>query len=296
MISIITCSANPARLPALARNIEDTIGVPYELIPIDNTTNRYGICAAYNLGGSHAKFNYLCFIHEDVLFETKDWGLRLILHLQEPGVGLVGVAGGDARALVPSSWSVPIESKHIHLVQHYKYTAGETEHILVTDTAGEADRKKVVALDGVLLATRRDVFARFQFDDRNFPGFHGYDIDYSLQVNTAFGVYVVLDILLHHYSEGRPDRTWMRSAIRLSRKWRKTLPVSVNEEAPAVYQLHHWRSMRAFLERLAELDYNHFQRLYFLLYYSCNRFFNLRRIGSMGKFALFGDPHKKIAS
>jgi glycosyltransferase involved in cell wall biosynthesis len=296
MISIITCSVDTSRLNRLRSNIEETIGVPYELIPIDNSSNRYGICAAYNLGGSQAKYPYLCFMHEDILFETGNWGRLLIRHLQDPGLGLIGVAGGDARALVPSSWSVPIGSKQVHLFQHYKYKEGTPQHILETDAAGYADKKRVVALDGVWLATRKDVFLRYQFDADTFPGFHGYDIDYSLQVNTAYRVYVIFDILLHHYSEGKPDRTWIKSAIRLSSKWKSRLPVSVEQETREVYHLHHWQSMRAFLERLSELDYNYFQRLYFLVYYSCNRYFSLRRLGSMGKFTLLGSSDKKISS
>ncbi len=293
MISIITCSADPSRLARLSRNIEETIGVPYELVAIDNSGNRYSICAAYNLGGRQAVYPYLCFLHEDVTFETVGWGERVIRHLEDPVVGLIGVAGGDARSLVPSSWSVPIDSKQIHLFQHYKYTAGEPGLILETDGSGYADKKRVVALDGVFLGTRKDVFRQFVFDEGTFTGFHGYDIDYSLQVNTVYSVYVVFDILLHHYSEGRPDRSWVRSARLISKKWRRQLPVSVWPVTREVYHLHHWRSMRAFLERLSELDYNYFQILYFLVYYSCNRFFSWRRIGSMGKFTLLNLQGKR---
>ncbi len=286
MISIITCSVDPVRLEKFSQNVAQTIGVPYEIIPIDNSSNTYGICSAYNLGGSQAKYPYLCFVHEDVSFETEGWGHRVIAHLQDPSVGLIGVAGGDARAMVPSSWSVPIGSKHIHLYQHYKYTKGQSSLIRETDGADYLTRKRVVALDGVWLCTRQDVFQRFQFDNKTFTGFHGYDIDFSLQVNTAYAVYVVFDILLHHFSEGKPDRTWVKSAMLLSRKWRSELPVSVNLESREVYALHHWRSMRAFLERLKELGYPVPQRMYYLLYYSFNRFFSLRRVGSMGKYIL----------
>jgi hypothetical protein len=111
MISIIICSIDPCRLDQLNRNIEQTIGVPYELIPIDNSSNRYGLCQAYNLGAARAAYPILCFMHEDIAFETADWGLSVIRHLEDPSVGLIGVAGGDGRALVPCSWSVPVESR-----------------------------------------------------------------------------------------------------------------------------------------------------------------------------------------
>jgi hypothetical protein len=286
MISVIICSVDPSRLAKVSDNIGKTIGVPYELIAVDNASGRYGICAAYNLAGSRARYPLLCFMHEDIAFETRDWGQLVHRHFQDPEVGLLGVAGGDARALVPCSWSVPIGSKQIHLIQHYKYLKGISEHLLETDPSGYADKKRVVALDGLWLCTRKEIFARFQFDEAAFPGFHGYDIDYSLQVGRTSGVYVVFDILIHHYSEGSPDRSWLKSAMRLSRKWRRQLPVSVSPQPREVYSLHHWRSMRVFLQRLSDLDYNYFLILWWLVYYSCNRYFSVRRFASMAKFTL----------
>jgi len=286
MISVIICSVDPSRLAKVGDNIEKTIGVPYELISVDNSSGRYGLCAAYNQGGRQAKYPLLCFMHEDIAFETRDWGRLVNRHFEEPEVGLLGVAGGDARALVPCSWSVPIGCKQINLIQHYKYLKGISEHVLETDPSGYADKKRVVALDGVWLCTRKEIFDRIKFDDSTFPGFHGYDIDYSLQVSREFGVYVVFDILIHHYSEGRPDRSWLKSAMRLSNKWKKQLPVSVIPQTREVYSLHHWRSMRVFLQRLSDLDYNYFQILWWLVYYSCNRYFSVRRFGSMAKLKL----------
>ncbi|HMH22013.1 MAG TPA: glycosyltransferase [Puia sp.] len=293
MISVIICSVDPSRLARVSRNIGMTIGVPHEIIPVDNSSGRYGICMAYNIGGSQAKYPILCFMHEDISFETMDWGQRVCRHLEDPTVGLLGVAGGDARGLVPCSWSVPVGSKQINLIQHYKYSAGAPEHILETDPSGYADKKKVVALDGVWLCTRKDVFQKFKFDTATFTGFHGYDIDYSLQVSTGFQIYTVFDILIHHYSDGKPDRSWVKSAMLVSKKWRSRLPLSVTPQTKQIYSLHHWRSMRVFLERLSDLDYNYFQILYYLVYYSCNRFFSWRRLGSMAKFTLVNFLNKR---
>ena len=287
MISIIICSVNPAALDNVKKNIEETIGIPYEIIAIDNSKNQYGICKAYNMGAGRAKFPVLCFMHEDISFETANWGQLVCGHLADDRTGLLGVAGGDAKSLVPSSWSVPIISNEINLVQHYK-SDKPTERIVVTNPDVSGSRKKVVALDGVWLCTKKKVLDQFKFDEINFTGFHGYDIDFSLQVNTRYDPYVVFDIVIHHYSEGTPDKKWIDSAIGVSRKWKRHLPVSIYDLPMSSYRLYHWRSLQVFIYRLFNLNYSYPAILKFYLAYSFTRFFSARRFFSMGRYVLLG--------
>jgi hypothetical protein len=286
MISVIICSVNPVSLANIKKNIQETIGIPYEIIDIDNSKNQYGICKAYNEGGAKARFPILCFMHEDISFETQHWGDLVCRHLADDSTGLLGIAGGDAKSLVPSSWSVPIISNEINLVQHYKSNKAPVERIVTTNPNVPGPKKKVVALDGVWLCTKKEVFDQFKFDEINFAGFHGYDIDYSLQVNTRYDLYVVFDIVIHHFSEGTPDKKWIDSAIRVSSKWKHRLPVSVYHLPISSYNLHHWQSLQVFIYRLFNLDYNYFIIIKFYLVYSFTRFFSVRRFFSMGKYVL----------
>ena len=78
MISIIICSRNLGIDPKLSTNITSTIGCEYELIVIDNSQNKYSIFQAYNIGIEKSTSEIICFVHEDVLFHSKDWGKKLI--------------------------------------------------------------------------------------------------------------------------------------------------------------------------------------------------------------------------
>lgn len=285
MISIIICSADPSRLTQLKKNIEETIGVPFELIGIDNSVHRHGICKVYNEGGKKAKFPFLCFMHEDISFETRNWGAIACAYLENDAIGLIGIAGGDTKSLLPSSWSVPFASNEINIIQHYKFNKSEPKHIIETAGNGES-LKEVVVLDGVWLCTRREVFRQFRFDEETFTGFHGYDIDYSLQVGTRYKLAVTFDISLHHYSDGNPSRGWISSAVSLSRKWKRTLPVSTLSLTHRDYTFHHWRSMQVLLQHLFRLKYSYPAILKFYLSYSFTRFFSLRRFISAGKYIL----------
>jgi hypothetical protein len=284
MISIIICSANNENLLRVQSGIAETIGVPYELIVLHNEDGKYGICTAYNIGGARAKFPILCFMHEDVRFETLNWGNKVLQHFQDPQTGLIGVAGGDAKSLIPSHWSSKMISNEVHIIQHYRREPNATRHIRITGDRMSSNKVKVIAVDGVWMCTRKEVFETFMFDEKNFNGFHGYDIDFSLQVGNQFGVYVVFDILLHHFSEGSADINWLKSALKVSKKWRKHLPVSVYKSSEVDYLKHHWQTMQVFLQDMMMLKYPITKLGYYFLYYSFNRFFRPRQFLSMTKY------------
>lgn len=286
MISIIICSVNQQLLSKLTVNIEQTIGVAYEIIAINNRGANDGICKVYNKGAESAVFPILCFIHEDILFDTRNWGNIILQHFKDSKIGLLGVAGGDTKGLVPSSWSNSFISNEINVIQHSRIDSDIAAHIVITENNNHQRQKKVATLDGVFLCTRKEIFHQFKFDENNLKGFHGYDIDYSLQVLSKYDVAVIFDILLHHFSEGKPDKAWVGSALIISKKWRKQLPVSVHSLTPADFNFYHWKSLQIFLGKLFCLNYSYSQIIFYYITYSCTKYFTLRRFLSMGKYVI----------
>jgi GT2 family glycosyltransferase len=287
MLSIIICSRSETKFTEVCQNISSTVGIPFEIIKIDNAHGNYGICAAYNEGISRSVFPYLCFMHEDVSVKTRDWGKLLIKHLLDPSSGLIGIAGGDAKSRVPSSWSIPLDTNHIHLIQHYK----NGEQNLIRIGIGR-ESISAVAVDGVWMATRREVAIAIKFDQINFPGFHGYDIDFSLQVLQHFQVRVIPDILIAHFSEGNPDREWLKAASTLSNKWAGLLPVYSRRISKKEMTEHHWKTLWVFLSHMIRLDYPPLTILQQYLKYACCDQFHIRRFLSLCKY-LVTSLHKK---
>jgi hypothetical protein len=286
MISLIVCSVNPALVEQLRANVIETIGVPHELIVIDNRNTGDGICKAYNKGGKMAKYPVLCFLHEDVRFETKHWGSKIIAHLNNPDIGMVGFAGGDAKPLVPASWSSCFRSNQINIIQHFKLPGKSAERLLVTDIEPPTISRPVVALDGLFLATKKKIFESFPFDEHLLTGFHGYDIDFSLQVGRHYKMLVVFDIVVHHLSDGSLNTDWVDSQIILSKKWKKNLPVfaePVNNNQEVFY---HWKSFQIFMENLLRLGDPRLFILKNFVQFSFNRYFQLRRFLSLGKYVI----------
>ena len=222
MISIIICSRKPDISPSLKENIKNTIGVDYEIIAIDNSHNDYSIFSAYNTGVNQSRFPYLCFLHEDVLFRTENWGINLIKHLKDEKTGIIGVAGGKTMSKVPTSWSVG--GRCIHIIQHYNRKKAPSK--LVKEPKGFIGNcQPVVLLDGVFLAMRKELFNFVSFDE-TLSGFHGYDFDISAQsILAGYNNYVVYDILLEHFSEGHRDAFYYVNLINIHKKRENSLPL-----------------------------------------------------------------------
>ncbi|TAN12868.1 MAG: hypothetical protein EPN37_14685 [Chitinophagaceae bacterium] len=225
MISIIICSKDPRQLSLVVGNIRETIGIPYEIIAIENSSGKYGIGEAYNNGAKKAKYKYLCFIHEDIEFSNVGWGRNIISHFKDEELGLIGVAGSSYKSKIPSGWGGIQQFDYCNVYQEDK--ASDFSHLYSNPRNEEISR--VVVLDGVFLAVQKKVWEEVNFDQDIFTGFHCYDLDFSLRVLDHYEVAVVYDIVIRHFSVGRFDNEWLRWSLILQKKFKHKLPVFIQD-------------------------------------------------------------------
>jgi len=227
MISVIISSADATALQKVTENITATIGAPFEIIAIDNSKAQRGICAVYNEGARSAKFDILCFMHEDVIIETCGWGKSISnVFKNYDQVGLVGIGGATYKSLTPSPWSsYGIDTRYINLKQSYKYTDLRPE--LLYRNPDNMQLADVACIDGVFMCTTKNIFSSHQFDETTFKNFHLYDVDLSINIGRQHKVVVVFDILLNHLSEGRYDKLWLQDNLKLHEKWNNYLPINI---------------------------------------------------------------------
>ncbi|MBT0810563.1 hypothetical protein KIH41_04650 [Litoribacter ruber] len=229
MISIIICTINPTNLLNISKNIENTIGVPYEIVAIDNTQNPKGLTAIYNEGSKKAKYENVCFVHEDVKFQTQDWGKVILKIFTNEEVGLVGVAGSSHKPKIASGWgALGLQEKFIkiNLIQHFKFV--NQPPIKQYQNTENEKLAQVACLDGVLLISKKSIIEEFPFDEKLLKGFHCYDIDLSLAIGQKYKVAVTYEILIDHFSEGKTDVNWIADTILIHDKWKNILPISIN--------------------------------------------------------------------
>lgn len=290
MISVIICSVDRDALALVKDNIRSTIGVEHEIVAIDNLGTGKGICEVYNEGTALARYDILCFMHEDVVILTKDWGRKVKAIFDDATVGLLGVAGSTCRSLTPSGWFPPSEYGtapwRLNMIQGSKYNnAGQK-----TDYFNPANEKlsRVACVDGVWFCTIKNIARLVKFDSDLLKGFHGYDIDYSLGVSNSHQVMVTFDILLRHESEGNFDITWLKEIIKVQNKYKDQLPVSYDPLAlPDFENLERKASNRFLRENIKkkELSNNELSKVV-SMYFQKNQIGLLRYIKFLFKIVL----------
>lgn len=201
MLSIVVSSHNKSFFNALTKNIEHTCGTVTEIIKIDNP-GTMGLCKAYNKGALQASFPNILFLHEDVEFREKNWGQRLINHLNDAETGIIGLAGSSYVPVAPSGWFIAKQKNN-------------------------SQKTKAFAVDGVFLAMRLKHFKEFSFNE-NVQGFHGYDLDISLRVAKKYNNYIVNDILIDHFSAGKPNQQWLDNNIQIRKNIGNTYQNVIN--------------------------------------------------------------------
>lgn len=209
MLSIIVSSYQKDYFDQFSENVNLTIGenFVYEIIQIWNP-GAMGICEAYNKGAEQAKYDNLLFVHEDVFFETEDWGKILCNYLREDKTGCLGIAGSSIKTLFPTAWWEIKENDFLHLNQ--KYQNNQIREFRVSENNNE-----VILLDGVFIGVRKNVWKEIKFNENLLKGFHAYDVDFSVRVSKKYKNYVNNDILITHLSNGNVNKNWFEDIIKV---------------------------------------------------------------------------------
>lgn len=216
MISIIIASRDIHQLNQIKQNILETIGVDFEVISYNNSIDGKGICQIYNKCATQAKYNNLVFCHDDIIFHTVGWGVKLLNLLKHKSVGLVGMVGSVFKASAPTSWvSIPDE--------HYRSALSNFSRTNSTNSSTLHFFHEVAVVDGLFLGLRRSIWNKFRFNEE-LNDFHLYDIDLSYRIfQSNLKVVVPRQFYVEHRSEGSFDKNWLNQSIQWHLK--KDLPV-----------------------------------------------------------------------
>lgn len=210
--SIVCCSPDLARAGAARARLESLAAASgSEVVTIVAPAS---LASAYNQAARDARHEHVVFVHDDVEFVSADALGALAAAMRSADV--VGLAG-SARASGPAVlWS---GHPHLHGWVSYPAHSGEgyeaaplsLEHGVI---AG------MQALDGLLLACRREVVLGVGFDAATFDGFHFYDLDFCVRAHRAgWRLAVTTDVLAVHASRGGFGDTWQKYRERFQAKF-----------------------------------------------------------------------------
>jgi len=168
------------------------------------------------------------FVHNDVLFNTKNWGNRLLMHFNDRNndYQIIGIAGTDTIEENGVWWldeTNQMKTKGMYgIVNHDN---GLEEY---TSTYSQEFRgvKPVVAIDGLFMAV--DPFNIEEEFDLRFGMFHYYDIPFCISNYLAgCNIGVVTDIRVTHLSIGQVNGEWELNRLMFVNHFKDDLPLKL---------------------------------------------------------------------
>ena len=171
----------------------------------------------------------LVLVHQDAEIMTDGFCALIRQTLSEPEVGLVGCVGAvGVRSIAWWEASVTLAS----FINRYEEHGGGDLRSFSYDWSrapAYARTGEVETLDGFVLVLSPWVVRNIRFDE-TLSRFHGYDLDYCLQVRAAGRKVVTADFRAVHHRplEMVPDPgEWIEAHVRTAEKWSGRMGIGV---------------------------------------------------------------------
>jgi hypothetical protein len=209
--------------PGIRRNEEDG-SVRYVLPSIGSIAESYN--ATLDRAAERDDLEALVLVHQDAEIIDADLCAKLREALRDPEVGLIGCVGAlDVRSIAWWEGSVTLAS----FINRYEaHGGGDLASFSWSweEAPPWAQTGEVETLDGFVLAFSPWAVRNIRFDE-SLSRFHGYDLDYCLQVREAGRKVVTADFRAIHHREIEmlPDpEEWIEAHISVAEKWDGRMP------------------------------------------------------------------------
>ena len=203
--------------------IKKTSGIHnIEILPFENP-GKYSLTELYNTGLVQSNNDIVLFCHDDIKFDTKNWGRKLLNHFKRnTEFGIVGVAG---CRYMPKSGRWWEDFSKMHGAVYHEDGGKRWLSRYSKDIGNHLD--DVVLVDGLFFGVnKKKLFNKFNVD---VPGFHFYDVDFCFS-NHLSGVRigVCTDIKITHLSIGKTNDEWEKNRVIFAEKYKDVLPIKIN--------------------------------------------------------------------
>ncbi len=192
-----------------------------QIIPIENE-GKYSLPEAYNMILEQATNDIVVLCHDDIYFDSKNWGSKILKHFKRsPEYGILGLAGSTQLPLSAKWWEDFSKMKGI--VNH-EHGGKKWESKYSASLGNQID--DVVLVDGLFIAlNKKNIKQKF---NEEIKGFHFYDVDFSFRnfiEDVKIGV--MYDVRVTHKSIGETNDQWEQNRIIFAEKHKELLPVKI---------------------------------------------------------------------
>ena len=199
--------------------LKKTSGHPKVQIIQKINNGEKSLSRVYNEILEESENNIVVFCHDDLEFDTKNWGEKLTkLFERNPEYGIIGIAG--TTDLIDGRWWTLKESM-TGIVSH-KHEGKKWTNTYSSDQGNKL--KEVVVLDGLFFAVDKTKIVK-TFDE-SFSGFHFYEIPFCFE-NYLGGVKlaVTTQMRVTHMSIGQTNQQWEENKTQFEKRYKDNLPV-----------------------------------------------------------------------
>jgi hypothetical protein len=173
-----------------------------EIIPIENN-GEYSLTEVYNKIIEQSQNDIIVLCHDDIYFDTKNWGVKILNHFKRNGdFGILGMAGSVSLPKSGMWWE---DFSKMRGIVNHEHNGKKWESKYSENKGDGID--DVVLVDGVFIVVNKEkIKTKFNEDVK---GFHFYDVDFSFN-NFINGVKigVIYDVRITHKSIGQTNEKW----------------------------------------------------------------------------------------
>ena len=200
------------------------LGKNIEVIEYINN-GEYSLTELYNKGLKESKNELVIFCHDDIIFDTKNWGTKLNRVIKKNDeFGIIGIAGSRELPKSGQWWENP---NHMYGQVYHQHEGKKWLSKYSDKKIGFIDN--VVLVDGLFFAVRKSML-KCNFDE-SINGFHFYEVDFCFR-NFMEGVKigVTSDIDVTHLSIGMTNEEWDENRKIFAEKYKNNLPIKCSKD------------------------------------------------------------------
>ncbi len=202
--------------------LKKTSGIPKcEIVPVENN-GQFSLTEVYNKIINDSSNDIVVLCHDDIYFDTKNWGNKILNHFKRnKDYGVLGLAGTTNMPKSAKWWEDFSKMKGI--VNH-EHEGKKWESKYSASKGNQLD--DVVLVDGLFIVINKQNIKK-NFNE-GIKGFHFYDVDFSFR-NFIDGVKigVMYDVRVTHKSIGQTNEQWEKNREVFAEKYKDILPVKV---------------------------------------------------------------------
>ena len=202
--------------------LKKSCGVPNpQIIPIENE-GKYSLPEAYNMILEQATNDVVVLCHDDIYFDSKNWGSKILNHFKRNSdYGILGLAGSTQ---LPSSAKWWEDFSKMKGIVNHEHGGKKWESKYSASLGNQID--DVVLVDGLFIVLNtKNIKQKF---NEEIKGFHFYDVDFSFRnfiEDVKIGV--IYDVRVTHKSIGETNEQWEQNRIVFAEKHKDILPVKI---------------------------------------------------------------------